>query len=95
MISDYFDIIGVWRLTSEDSEELIDFRSDGQYFIFYRHPFRIIEVGEWLIDHENLVLFASNVEVTSRIISLTEKELELSRPGEFADRLSDSFVKIA
>lgn len=89
-----FDILGTWRLTSENSDELIAFMSDGVYRIYYEIPFRMIEMGEWSINNGWLILSKSKIDICSRIVQLENQHLVLIHKGENAEEVYDSFAKV-
>ncbi|PHR33142.1 MAG: hypothetical protein COA38_05470 [Fluviicola sp.] len=94
MITNPFYILGTWKLTSEESEELLQFLGDGSYRIYYRNPFRMIELGNWLIRDESLVMCISNVELSSSITRLENDVLSLKHKDENEKIVHDSFRKV-
>ena len=77
-----FDILGIWKLTSEKSEELMAFLPNGVYRIYYEIPFRMIEMGEWSIINGSLIRTVSKIDIAEKILTLRQKKLVLEPPGE-------------
>lgn len=94
MLFDPFEIIGIWKLTSERSEELLCFKPDGTYRIYYEVPFRIIELGQWQIFKNRLVLLCSNTRVSCKINFLKDNKMEFSHLSEVKKTIKDKYIKI-
>lgn len=91
---DPFDILGTWQLTSEKSAELLSFKPDGTYRIYYEVPFRLIELGEWQIFHNKLTLFYSNTKISYKINFLIENQMEFIHLSESQKIIKDNYKRI-
>ncbi|MFT5860335.1 MAG: hypothetical protein ACI865_002445 [Flavobacteriaceae bacterium] len=91
---DPFNILGRWKLTSEKSDELLRFLGDGTYCVYFQNPFRMIEIGNWSIRNGDLIMLASNVELSSSIIYLDAKLLSLNYPYENEKKVLHTYAKL-
>jgi len=91
---DPFDILGAWKLTSENSNEILKFNPDGTYRIYYEIPFRLIELGEWQIFHNKLTLFYSNTKISCKINFLIENQMEFIHLSEAQKIITDNYKRI-
>lgn len=91
---DPFDILGTWKLTSENSSELLKFNTDGTYCIYYEVPFRLIELGEWKMYNNKLMLFYSNTDIICKITQLTGNDMEFTHLSEYQELIKDNYKRI-
>ncbi|MCB9335340.1 MAG: hypothetical protein H6586_04275 [Flavobacteriales bacterium] len=91
---DPFELVGTWKLTSEESEELLSFKPNGTYRIYYEVPFRLIELGEWQILKDKLTLICCNTYVNCRINYLNENQLEFIHLSESRLIIKDNYIKV-
>ena len=91
---DPFDILGTWKLTSENSSELLKFNPDGTYRIYYEVPFRLIELGEWQILKNKLILFYSNTKISCKINLLIDNQMEYIHLSESQKIIKDNYKRI-
>ena len=91
---DPFDILGTWKLTSENSSELLKFKPDGTYHIYYEVPFRLIELGEWKMYNNKLMLFYSNTDIICKITQLTGNDMEFIHLSEYQELIKDNYKHI-
>ncbi|MBI2281623.1 MAG: hypothetical protein HYU68_13180 [Bacteroidetes bacterium] len=91
---DPFEIVGIWKLTSEKSDELISFQPDGTYRIYYEVPFRLIEIGEWQIMKNKLMLFYCNTKISCKINFLKGNKLEFLHLSDSKSVIKDNYEKI-
>lgn len=91
---DPFDILGTWKLTSENSSELLKFKPDGTYHIYYEVPFRLIELGEWQILKNKLILFYSNTKISCKINLLIDNRMEFIHLSESQKIIKDNYKRI-
>ncbi len=89
-----FNLIGTWKLISEQSEELLNFNSNGTYRIYYEVPFRMIELGEWKILNNNLVMICCNAHISCTISYLKENTLEFIHLSETRSIIKDNYIKV-
>ncbi len=91
---DPFELLGTWKLTSEKSEELISFKPNGTYRIYYEVPFRLIELGEWQIIKDKLTLMCCNTNISCKINFLKGNKLEFVHFSEYKTIIKDNYIKI-
>lgn len=94
MYFDPFELVGTWKLTSENSEELISFKPDGTYHIYYEVPFRLIELGEWQIMKDRLILMYCNANISCKINVLKGNQLEFIHLSEYKTIIKDNYIRI-
>jgi len=92
---DPFDILGTWQLTSEKSAELLSFKPDGTYRIYYEVPFRLIELGEWLIFKNKLILFYNNTKISCKINHLKNNQMEFIHLSDSQKIITDNYKRIS
>ncbi|MCB0401344.1 MAG: hypothetical protein KDD41_04625 [Flavobacteriales bacterium] len=91
---DPFDLVGTWKLTSENSEELLSFKPNGTYRIYYEVPFRLIELGEWIINRDRLEMMCCNARVSCKINHLSPYQLEFIHLSESEAIIKDHYIRI-
>lgn len=91
---DPFDLVGTWKLTSENSEELLSFKPNGTYRIYYEVPFRLIELGEWIINRDRLIMMCCNSKISCKINSLNKRQLEFIHLSESNQLVKDHYKRI-
>jgi hypothetical protein len=89
-----FEILGTWKLISENSSELLKFNPDGTYYIYYEIPFRLIELGEWQILKNKLILFYGNSKISCKINCLKDKRMEFVHLSETQKIIKDNYKRI-